>query len=96
MDGALPSVVAGLVDAPVVAVPTSIARAAMGGLSPPVAALNSCATGVTAVNIDNGFGAAMAAVKMLRAAARRRARWARDPSRAFRREDERRASSSET
>ena len=71
MDGALPSVVAGLVDAPVVAVPTSIGYgAAMGGLSPLMASLNSCATGVTAVNIDNGFGAAMAAVKMLRAAAR--------------------------
>ena len=75
MDGALPSVVAGLVDAPVVAVPTSIGYgAAMGGLSPLMAALNSCATGVTAVNIDNGFGAAMAAVKMLRAAARVAAR----------------------
>ena len=75
MDGALPSVVAGLVDAPVVAVPTSIGYgAAMGGLSPLMAALNSCATGVVAVNIDNGFGAAMAAVKMLRAAARLAAR----------------------
>ena len=75
MDGALPSVVAGLVDAPVVAVPTSIGYgAAMGGLSPLMAALNSCATGVVAVNIDNGFGGAMAAVKMLRAAARLAAR----------------------
>ena len=58
MDGALPSVVAGLVDAPVVAVPTSIGYgAAMGGLSPLAAALNSCATGVTAVNIDNAASA---------------------------------------
>ena len=75
MDGALPSVVAGLVDAPVVALPTSFGYgAAMGGLSRLAAALNSCATGVVAVNIDNGFGAAMAAVKMLRAAARLAAR----------------------
>jgi len=62
MDGALPSVVAGLVDAPVIAVPTSIGYgAALGGLSPLLATLNSCAVGVTVVNIDNGFGAAMAA-----------------------------------
>lgn len=75
MDGALPSVVAGLIDAPVIAVPTSIGYgAAMGGLSPLMAALNSCATGVTAVNIDNGFGGATAAVKMLRAAAKIAAR----------------------
>ena len=78
MDGALPSVVAGLIDAPVIAVPTSIGYgAAMGGLSPLMAALNSCATGVTAVNIDNGFGGATAAVKMLRAAAKIAARAAR-------------------
>ena len=71
MDGALPSVVAGLVDAPVIAVPTSIGYgAAMGGLSPLMATLNSCAVGVTVVNIDNGFGAAMAGVKMLRAGER--------------------------
>ena len=67
MDGALPSVVAGLVDAPVIAVPTSVGYgAAMQGLSPLLATLNSCAVGVTVVNIDNGFGAAMAAIKMLR------------------------------
>ena len=71
MDGALPSVAAGLVDAPVIAVPTSVGYgAAMGGLSPLMATLNSCAVGVTVVNIDNGFGAAMAAIKMLRAAER--------------------------
>ena len=69
MDGALPSVVAGLVDAPVVAVPTSVGYGvAAGGLSPLAAALNSCASGVVVVNIDNGFGGAVAAVKMLRAA----------------------------
>ena len=69
MDGALPSVVAGLVDAPVVAVPTSVGHGvAAGGLSPLAAALNSCASGVVVVNIDNGFGGAVAAVKMLRAA----------------------------
>ena len=69
MDGALPSVVAGLVDAPVVAVPTSVGYGvAAGGLSPLAAALNSCAAGVVVVNIDNGFGGAVAAVKMLRAA----------------------------
>lgn len=71
MDCALPSVVAGLVDAPVIAVPTSVGYgAAMGGLSPLMAALNSCAVGVTVVNIDNGFGGAMAGVKMLRMAQR--------------------------
>ena len=71
MDGALPSVCAGLVDAPVIAVPTSVGYgAAMGGLSPLMATLNSCATGVTVVNIDNGFGATMSAIKMLRAAER--------------------------
>ena len=71
MDGALPSVCAGLIDAPVIAVPTSVGYgAAMGGLSPLMATLNSCATGVTVVNIDNGFGATMSAIKMLRAAER--------------------------
>lgn len=58
MEGALPSVVAGLVDRPVVAVPTSIGYgASFGGLAPLLAMLNSCATGVAVVNIDNGFGA---------------------------------------
>jgi NCAIR mutase (PurE)-related protein len=57
MDGALPSVVAGLVAAPVVAVPTSVGYgAAFGGLAPLLAMLNSCAPGVAVVNIDNGYG----------------------------------------
>jgi len=59
MEGALPSVVAGLVDVPVVAVPTSIGYgASFGGLTALLAMLNSCAIGVSVVNIDNGFGAA--------------------------------------
>jgi NCAIR mutase (PurE)-related protein len=59
MEGALPSVVAGLVDVPVIAVPTSIGYGAnLGGLTPLLAMLNSCAIGVSVVNIDNGFGAA--------------------------------------
>jgi len=59
MEGALPSVVAGLVDAPVVAVPTSIGYgASFHGLAALLAMLNSCASGVGVVNIDNGFGAA--------------------------------------
>jgi pyridinium-3,5-biscarboxylic acid mononucleotide synthase len=58
MDGALPSVVAGLVSAPVVALPTSVGYgAAFGGLAPLLAMLNSCAPGVAVVNIDNGYGA---------------------------------------
>jgi NCAIR mutase (PurE)-related protein len=62
MEGALPSVVAGLVDRPVIAVPTSIGYgASFGGLAALLAMLNSCAAGVTVVNIDNGFGAAVAA-----------------------------------
>ncbi len=74
MDGALPSVVGGLVDAPVIAVPTSVGYgAAFGGLSALLAMLNSCAGGVTVVNIDNGFGAAYAASLILRRLARARA-----------------------
>ncbi|MDR1962133.1 MAG: nickel pincer cofactor biosynthesis protein LarB [Gracilibacteraceae bacterium] len=62
MDGALPSVVAGLVPRPVIAVPTSVGYGAnFQGLAPLLAMLNSCATGVTVVNIDNGFGAGYAA-----------------------------------
>ena len=62
MEGALPSVVAGLVRCPVIAVPTSIGYgASFGGLAALLAMLNSCAPGVTVVNIDNGFGAACAA-----------------------------------
>jgi NCAIR mutase (PurE)-related protein len=59
MEGALPSVVAGLVSVPVIAVPTSIGYgASFGGLAALLGMLNSCATGVAVVNIDNGFGAA--------------------------------------
>jgi len=59
MEGALPSVVAGLVDRPVVAVPTSVGYgASFGGLAALLGMLNSCAAGVGVVNIDNGFGAA--------------------------------------
>jgi NCAIR mutase (PurE)-related protein len=66
MEGALPSVVGGLVTAPVIAVPTSIGYgASFGGIAALLAMLNSCAPGVTVVNIDNGFGAAMAALKMI-------------------------------
>jgi NCAIR mutase (PurE)-related protein len=62
MEGALPSVVGGLVDCSVIAVPTSIGYgASFGGLAALLAMLNSCAAGVTVVNIDNGFGAAVAA-----------------------------------
>ena len=58
MEGALPSVVAGLVAAPVIAVPTSIGYgASFNGLAPLLSMLNSCAPGVAVVNIDNGFGA---------------------------------------
>jgi NCAIR mutase (PurE)-related protein len=67
MEGALPSVVAGLVSAPVIAVPTSVGYgAAFGGLAPLLAMLNACAPGVGVVNIDNGFGAAVLAVRILR------------------------------
>jgi hypothetical protein len=62
MEGALPSVVAGLVAKPVIAVPTSIGYgASFGGIAALLAMLNSCASGVTVVNIDNGFGAGYAA-----------------------------------
>jgi NCAIR mutase (PurE)-related protein len=62
MEGALPSVVAGLVDKPVIAVPTSVGYGtSFGGLTPLLGMLNSCGSGVTVVNIDNGFGAAYAA-----------------------------------
>ena len=58
MEGALPSVVAGLVAVPVIAVPTSIGYgASFGGIAPLLSMLNSCAAGVSVVNIDNGFGA---------------------------------------
>ena len=62
MEGALPSVVAGLVSKPVIAVPTSVGYgASFGGLAALLAMLNSCGSGVTVVNIDNGFGAGYAA-----------------------------------
>ena len=62
MEGALPSVVGGLVDTPVIAVPTSVGYGAgSGGIAALLAMLNSCAGGVTVVNIDNGFGAGLAA-----------------------------------
>jgi len=65
MDGALPSVVGGLVAVPVIAVPTSVGYGtAFGGIAPLLAMLNSCASGVTVVNIDNGFGAAVAASRI--------------------------------
>ena len=69
MDGALPSVVGGLVRAPVIAVPTSVGYgASFGGIAALLTMINSCAAGVTVVNIDNGFGAAMAAARILGAA----------------------------
>lgn len=68
MDGALPSVVGGLVSCPVVAVPTSVGYgASFGGIAALLTMLNSCAAGVTVVNIDNGFGAAMAAARFVAA-----------------------------
>ena len=67
MEGALASVVGGLVAAPVIAVPTSIGYgASFGGLAALLAMLNSCAPGVAVVNIDNGFGAAALAMRFLR------------------------------
>lgn len=73
MEGALPSVVAGLADCPVIAVPTSIGYgASFGGLAPLLTMLNSCASGVGVVNIDNGFGAAILAGQILRTAAKLR------------------------
>jgi pyridinium-3,5-biscarboxylic acid mononucleotide synthase len=68
MEGALPSVVGGLVSVPVIAVPTSVGYgASFGGLAALLGMLNSCAAGVTVVNIDNGFGAAAAASRICRA-----------------------------
>jgi pyridinium-3,5-biscarboxylic acid mononucleotide synthase len=67
MEGALPSVVGGLVGAPIVAVPTSVGYgAALSGFTALFGMLTSCASGVTVVNIDNGFGAAMAVLRMVR------------------------------
>jgi NCAIR mutase (PurE)-related protein len=65
MDGALPSVVGGMVSVPVIAVPTSVGYgASFGGIAALLAMLNSCAAGVVVVNIDNGFGAAAAASRI--------------------------------
>jgi NCAIR mutase (PurE)-related protein len=62
MEGALPSVIGGLVDRPVIAVPTSVGYGvSFGGVTALLAMLNSCAPGVSVVNIDNGYGAAVQA-----------------------------------
>jgi len=67
MEGALPSVVAGIAGKPVIGVPTSVGYGvSLKGLTPLFAMLTSCASGVTVVNIDNGFGAAYAATLMNR------------------------------
>ncbi len=69
MEGALPSVVAGMVDCPVIGVPTSVGYGtSFGGVAPLLTMLNSCATGIGVVNIDNGFGAAILAGQILRTA----------------------------
>src|SRR2546428_12604594 len=76
MEGALPSVVGGLVDRPVIAVPTSVGYGtSLGGLAALLAMLNSCAAGVVVVNIDNGFGAAAPATRINRTDGR----WPRAP-----------------
>ena len=72
MEGALPSVVGGLVGVPIVAVPTSVGYgASFGGLAALLGMLNSCAPGVTVVNIDNGYGAGVFAARVARNAAPR-------------------------
>ncbi len=66
MEGALPSVIGGLVACPVIAVPTSVGYgSSMNGIAALLAMLNSCASGICVVNIDNGFGAACAAIRIL-------------------------------
>ena len=71
MEGALPSAVGGMVSIPVIAVPTSVGYgAALGGLAALGSMLTSCASGVTVCNIDNGFGAAFAAARILQSASR--------------------------
>jgi NCAIR mutase (PurE)-related protein len=68
MEGALPSVVGGLTGAPIVAVPTSVGYGvALGGITALFGMLTGCASGITVVNIDNGFGAAMAVLRIVRA-----------------------------
>jgi len=72
MEGALPSVVGGLVDVPIIAVPTSVGYgASFDGLAALLAMLNSCAPGVGVVNIDNGFGAGYLAATITLAAKRK-------------------------
>ncbi|CAM3222227.1 nickel pincer cofactor biosynthesis protein LarB [Stackebrandtia soli] len=72
MDGALPSVIGGLIDTPLIAVPTSVGYgSALGGMAPLLTMLNSCAPGVAVVNIDNGYGAAVCAARVVRARHRR-------------------------
>jgi NCAIR mutase (PurE)-related protein len=67
MEGALPSVVGGLTGVPIVAVPTSVGYgASLGGIAALLAMLNSCAPGVTVVNIDNGYGAGVHAARVAR------------------------------
>ncbi len=69
MEGALPSVVAGMADCPVIGVPTSVGYGtSFSGVAPLLTMLNSCATGIGVVNIDNGFGAAILAGQILRTA----------------------------
>lgn len=71
MEGALPSVVGGLIRGPIIAVPTSVGYGvALGGLTALFGMLTGCASGVTVVNIDNGFGAAMAVLRIVNAGAR--------------------------
>ncbi len=72
MEGALPSVVGGLVSIPVIAVPTSVGYGGVGGLAALAGMLTSCAAGVTVCNIDNGFGAAFAAIRILQSTPRYR------------------------
>jgi NCAIR mutase (PurE)-related protein len=80
MEGALPSVVGGLVDAPIIAVPTSAGYgASFGGISALLAMLNSCAAGISVVNIDNGFGAGYQAAMINRVNAATAATSASDP-----------------
>ena len=71
MEGALPSVLAGLVECPIIAVPTSVGYgASFGGVAPLLTMLNSCAPGLAVVNIDNGFGAGYMAGLICRLAAK--------------------------
>jgi len=73
MEGALPSVVGGLISVPVIAVPTSVGYGAnLSGLTTLLAMLNSCSEGISVVNIDNGFGAACAALRIIRGLTRRK------------------------